>query len=105
MSLGCVHVCSYLGACVDGGAVMFKNITSYLGECRCGVCACVCVLTCACVEGGAIMFKNTYLKNTFLARRMCRCLSLEHGVWAYVCVCMRVRACVCASVYLSLPLS
>uniref|UniRef100_A0A8C4ZH00 Transient receptor potential cation channel, subfamily M, member 4a n=1 Tax=Gadus morhua TaxID=8049 RepID=A0A8C4ZH00_GADMO len=53
---------------------MFKNITSYLGECRCGVCACVCVLTCACVEGGAIMFKNTYLKNTFLARRMCRCL-------------------------------
>ena len=24
----CVCVCSYLGACVDGAAVLFKNITS-----------------------------------------------------------------------------
>ena len=27
-----VCVCSYLGACVDGGAIMFKNIKSYLSE-------------------------------------------------------------------------
>ena len=38
------RVCSYLGACVDDGAVMFENITCYLGECRCGVCACVLVV-------------------------------------------------------------
>ena len=31
-------VCVYLGVCVDGGAVILKNITSYMGECRCGVC-------------------------------------------------------------------
>ena len=40
----CVRVCSYLGACVDDGAVMFENITCYLGVCRCGVCACVLVV-------------------------------------------------------------
>ena len=44
----CVSVCSYLGACVDDGAVMFENITCYLGECRCVVCECRCVV-CACV--------------------------------------------------------
>ena len=54
----CVRVWSYLGACVDDGAVMFENITCYLGECRCGVCACVCVLTCACVDGGAVTVKT-----------------------------------------------
>ena len=37
----CVRVCSYLGACVDDGAVMFENITCYLGVCRCGVCVLV----------------------------------------------------------------
>ena len=67
---------------------MFQNITSYLGECR-AVCVCVCVLTCACVDGGPVMFKNitSYLDE-------CRCLCL------YV-RCVRV----CASVYVSLPLS
>ena len=44
VSLRCVRVCSYLGACVDGGAVMFENIMSYLGKGRCDVCACLCVL-------------------------------------------------------------
>ena len=49
VSLRSVRVCSYLGAGVDGGAVMFKNITSYLGKCvsafvlTCGVYACTCV--------------------------------------------------------------
>ena len=75
MSLRCVRVCSNLGAYFDGGAVMFKNITSYLGDRRCGVCACVCVLTCTCVDGGAVMFKGE-----------CRC---------GVCVCVLVLTCTC----------
>ena len=66
--LRCVHVCVLTCVCVDGGAVMFKNITFYLGECHCGVC--VYVLTCACVDGGDVMFKGE-----------CRC-----GVFACGCV-------------------
>ena len=51
---------------------MFQNITSYLGECRCGVYACVCILTCACVDRGAVMFKNI---KTYLVRvcAVCKC--------------------------------
>ena len=48
----------YLGEFIDGSSVMFKNITSYLGECRCGVCTCVFVLTCVSVNGGAVLFKG-----------------------------------------------
>ena len=34
---------SYLGVFVDGGAVMYKNMTSYLGKCVAAVCARACV--------------------------------------------------------------
>ena len=93
---------------------MFKNITSYLGECRCGVCVSVCVLTCACVflparvcsylrvcvltcacgDGGAVMFQNitSYLGLCVAA------FVLTCGVCA--CVCVQARVCLCcASVY------
>ena len=76
---------------------MFESITCYLGECRCGVCACVGVLTCACVDGGAVAVKNitAYLGECVaafvLASGVCAC------VCVYVCVlpCMFVHSCVC----------
>ena len=79
----CVRVLTY--ACVDGGAIMFKNVTSWLGEgvaafvLSYGVCACVrarvCVRVCAlpCMQ---------------------RCLCLDvRSVRVRVCVCV----CACAS--------
>ena len=80
----CACMCVLTCACVDGGAVMFKKITSYLGECvaafvlTCGKCACVCACLCA---------------------RLCVCFRvcvaafvLTCGVCGCVCVC-GVSAC------------
>ena len=67
----------------------------FKGECRCGVC--VCVLTCACVDGGAVRFKNI---TSYLGECVCAFV-LTCGVCAGMCV----RACLCASVYVLLPLS
>ena len=88
VSLRSVRVCSYLGAGVDGGAVMFKNITSYLGKCvsafvlTCGVYAC----TCVCVPA------SMYVSLPLRWREVCVCV--------FVCVfsvcafpCMFVRMC------------
>ena len=64
---------SYLGVCVDGGAVTFK------GECRCGVCVCVCC-RCLCLD----------------MRCVCVCVYLWLSVSVYVRVHVRVYAvCVC----------
>ena len=76
---------------------MFKNITAYLGEFRCGVCACVCVLTCTCVDGGAVMVKNitSYLGECVAAFVLtcvvCTCVCVQ----ARVCVCICVCVCLC----------
>ena len=59
---------------------MFKNITSYLGECRCGVCAQVCVLNCACGDG------------------VCVCVCAFPCMFVRMCVCVRCVYAVCMCV-------
>ena len=48
---------SYLGEFVDGRAVMFKNITSYLGKCVAAVCECVFV------PGRVCRWRSRYVKK------------------------------------------
>ena len=81
---------------------MFKNITAYLGEFRCGVCACVCVLTCTCVDGGAVMFKNitSYLGECVAAFVLtcvvCTCVCVQARVCVRICVCVCLCFRVCS---------
>ena len=89
---------SYLGEFVDCGAVMFKNITSYRGECRYSVRACVCDLYCACAERGAVKHLTCPCVCARVCVRFCVCVAtfvLTCGVCACLCVCARV---VCAYV-------
>ena len=72
-------VCVCVLTCVDGGAVLFKNITSYLGEWRCG--ECVCVLSCACVDRWRSRYvkKKNVLPQWLDVRYVCvRCLVHAH---------------------------
>ena len=73
----CARVCLLTCAYVDGGAVMFKNITSYIGR----VCRCLC-LDVGCVRGRVCV---------------CVCVRFRVCVAAFVLTC--AHACVCVSVY------
>ena len=67
----CVRVWSYLGACVDDGAVMFENITCYLASV-----AAVCARACVFLPARVSMAEPLRLKHNLLPGRVCRCLCI-----------------------------